>query len=99
MRDYDFLNLSPPEFEDLTRDLLQKELGLTLETFTTGADKGIDIRYAYSKKKKLIVQCKRYKSYSSLISNFKEGKEEGLKAKAKTVFCCHFSRTNSKSKG
>jgi hypothetical protein len=83
LRDYDFLNLSPPEFEDLTRDLLQKELGLTLETFTTGADKGIDIRYAFSKKNKLIVQCKRYKSYSSLISNLKKEKKKVLKLKPK----------------
>lgn len=43
MPEYSFLNLSPSEFEDLTRDLLQKHLNLTLESFTSGRDNGIDI--------------------------------------------------------
>jgi len=34
MSDYDFLNLSPPEFEDLTKDILQKHFGIILESFT-----------------------------------------------------------------
>jgi hypothetical protein len=39
---YDFVNLSPDDFQLLVRDLLQAELGILLETFTCGADKGID---------------------------------------------------------
>ena len=61
MPDYNFLNLSPPEFEDLTKDLLQKQFDITLETFTSGRDNGIDLRYSSSHKENLIIQCKRYK--------------------------------------
>lgn len=67
MPEYNFLNLSPWEFEDLSRDLLQKHLGITLESFTSGRDKGIDLRYSNSEtNKKLIVQCKRYNDYKTL---------------------------------
>lgn len=72
MPDYDFLNLSPPEFEDLTKDILQKHLDTTLESFTSGRDNGIDLRYSLSPKDNLIIQCKRYKDYTSLLSNLKK---------------------------
>lgn len=36
MPDYDFKSLSSTEFEDLIQDLLQKHLGLFIESFTTG---------------------------------------------------------------
>ena len=74
MPDYDFLNLSPPEFEDLTRDLLQKHFNITLESFTSGRDNGIDLRYSSSANNDLIIQCKRYKDYNSLFSNLKKEK-------------------------
>lgn len=72
MPDYDFLNLSPPEFEDLTKDILQKHLDMTLESFASGRDNGIDLRYSKSPKNNLIIQCKRYKDYNSLLSNLKK---------------------------
>ena len=61
MRDelYDFHDLSPLDFEDLARDLLQAELGITLETFGPGRDKGIDCRYSHGTHS-LIVQAKHY---------------------------------------
>ena len=34
MNNYDFLILSPSEFERLTRDLLKKHLGCHIESFT-----------------------------------------------------------------
>ena len=46
MNNYDFLILSPSEFERLTRDLLQKHLGCHIESFTQGRDGGVDLRYA-----------------------------------------------------
>jgi len=81
--DYNFLNLSPPEFEDLSKDLLQKHLKLTLESFTSGRDKGIDLRYAGKGKSDLIVQCKRYGEYNSLLTNLKKeiSKVHSLKPK------------------
>lgn len=56
---YDFHNLSPLDFEDLVRDLLQAELGIALESFGPGRDKGIDCRYSHGRHS-LIVQAKHY---------------------------------------
>ena len=72
MPEYNFLNLSPFDFENLTRDILQKSFNIYLESFTTGKDKGIDLRYSKGKENKLIVQCKRYDNYNSLKSNLKD---------------------------
>lgn len=63
---YDLLSLSPDDFQLLVRDLLQAELGLRLETFTQGADQGIDLRNVDPHRGTLIVQCKRYKDFRSL---------------------------------
>jgi Novel STAND NTPase 3 len=47
MADYDFTaNLSPLDFELLSKDLIEAELGIQLENFCEGRDKGIDLRYA-----------------------------------------------------
>lgn len=69
---YDFLTLSPDDFQLLVRDLLQAELGVRLETFTQGADQGIDLRNVDKLQGTLIVQCKRYKDFRSLIRNLRE---------------------------
>ena len=47
MSDYDFRSLSPHDFELLCRDILQKPLGVQLESFTAGRDCGIDFRYRW----------------------------------------------------
>lgn len=62
MPNYTFETLSANEFEVLVRDLLQEELSLRLESFKSGRDQGIDLRYAPSKDNSLIVQCKHYVS-------------------------------------
>lgn len=72
MPDYDFKSLSPTEFEDLNQDLLQKHLGLFIESFTTGKDGGIDLRCASCLKNEIIIQCKRYKDYNTLFLNLKK---------------------------
>jgi cell division FtsZ-interacting protein ZapD len=47
MPDYDFTAcLSPLDFELLSKDLLEAEIGIQLENFSEGRDKGIDLRYA-----------------------------------------------------
>lgn len=71
MPDYDFFNLSPIDFEDLSRDLLQKFLGVYLESFAPGRDSGIDLRYSKDGRNSFIIQCKRYKDYSNLKLNLK----------------------------
>lgn len=46
MPEYDFHQLSPYDLEILARDLLQAHWGVRLESFKTGRDRGIDLRYA-----------------------------------------------------
>ncbi|RBQ11548.1 restriction endonuclease [Pedobacter miscanthi] len=65
MLNYDFLNLSPSEFENLVRDLLQTRPGIFIESFADGADGGIDFRYTKNGER-VIVQCKRYKAFDNL---------------------------------
>jgi hypothetical protein len=60
MANYDFRSLSSFEFEQLARDLLQQELCIRLESFKTGRDSGIDLRYSADEKNDLIVQCKHF---------------------------------------
>ena len=54
---YDFKTLSPLDFEDLVRDLLQADMRFRLESFGPGRDKGIDCRYAAGSAR-IIVQAK-----------------------------------------
>ena len=59
MASYDFKQLSPHDLEVLARDLLQAEWGVTLESFKSGRDGGVDLRYAKAGAD-LVVQCKHY---------------------------------------
>jgi len=56
---HDFRTLSPLDFEELVRDLLQEELGLRFESFGSGPDLGIDSRFSIASGK-AIVQVKHY---------------------------------------
>ncbi len=56
---YDFRTLSPLDFEDLVRDLLQAEFGIRLECFGAGRDSGIDFRFSRGGSR-TVVQAKRY---------------------------------------
>lgn len=71
--DYDFSTLSPTAFEDLTRDLLGRALGIRFEGFAEGPDDGMDGRHATADGD-IILQAKHYNR-----SGF-----TGLKAKMKT---------------
>jgi hypothetical protein len=55
---YDFRTLSPLDFEELVRDLLQAELGVRLESFSPGPDQGIDLRFAAGEG--AVLQAKHY---------------------------------------
>lgn len=59
---YDFMTLSPEDFESLVADLLSREWGAMLEGFKPGKDGGIDLRHSRvpAGHPKTIVQCKRY---------------------------------------
>jgi adenylate kinase family enzyme len=73
--DYDFTSLSSYDFELLARDLLQKELkDKTFESFKSGRDGGIDLRYSVNKRNTIIVQCKHYakSTFSNLTTELKK---------------------------
>ncbi|MFR0714574.1 restriction endonuclease [Enterobacterales bacterium BD_CKDN230030183-1A_HGKHYDSX7] len=59
MPSYDFKQLSPNDFEELSRDLIQARDQITLESFKSGKDGGIDFRIAHGSRN-TIVQCKHY---------------------------------------
>jgi len=65
------------------RDLLQEELGVRLEKFSSGRDRGIDLRYSAAKQGDLVVQCKHYggSPWSTLLRELcsDSGKLAGLK--------------------
>lgn len=73
MARYDFKSLSPQDFEELTRDLLQAEWGVSLEAFKTGRDQGIDLRYIQLDGGATIVQCKHFvaSTFSNLHSQLR----------------------------
>lgn len=72
MNNYDFLNLSPSEFELLVRDLLQAHLSVLIENFPEGTDNGIDLRYTTMTGEVVVIQCKRYRSFPALYRKLEE---------------------------
>lgn len=78
MADYDFHQLSAYDLEILARDLLQAHWGVTIESFKSGKDGGIDLRYAEGKEK-LVVQVKHFMR-TGLNGLLRELKKEAPKA-------------------
>ncbi|HTD99017.1 MAG TPA: restriction endonuclease [Mucilaginibacter sp.] len=70
--------LNDKEFEELSKDLLDLELSISLQLFKSGRDKGIDLRYAATTENEIIVQAKRY-----VRSTFSQLKSELAKEKNK----------------
>jgi hypothetical protein len=70
---YSFQNLSPADFEDLTRDLIGRELGVRFEAFAPGPDGGMDGRHAIGIQN-TVLQAKHYvgSAYSALKSTMKK---------------------------
>ena len=72
---YDFMTLSPEDFEALSADLLSKALGVSLQQYKAGPDEGIDLRFALTKQGTgdLVVQCKRYspKAFAQLLRSLR----------------------------
>lgn len=74
MADYDFSTLNDKDLEELTRDLLNKKFGLSLQSFKTGIDGGIDLRYSGTgSTSEIIVQVKHYlkSGYQQLLYKLK----------------------------
>jgi hypothetical protein len=73
MARYDFKTLSPQDFEEMIRDLWQARWNQPLESFKSGRDDGIDLRYAPLHGSKIIIQCKHYAAsgLNTLLSHLK----------------------------
>ena len=74
MSNYDFRDLSPIDFEELVRDLLQAEFQLLIESFGLGPDQGIDFRFATASGGIAIVQAKHYvgSGFKSLLTSIEK---------------------------
>ncbi len=81
MHNYNFKNLNDKEFEVLVGDLLSEELGYTFQSFKSGKDKGIDLRYSTDINNKIVVQVKHYakSSFAQLKFQLKNKELEKVK--------------------
>ena len=95
---YDFNILHYGEFEELTRDLLQAEFGTYIESFKDGKDGGIDLRFGLADGGKCIVQCKRYKNWSSLKEKLKDEAEKVKKLKPKRYILSTSAKLSANNK-
>ena len=80
MREYNFDNLSPYDFELLIRDLIESAEGIKLRSFAPGRDRGIDLHGWQSRtpSRAVIVQCK-HMAHSSWASIKASVEKERLK--------------------
>jgi len=74
MPNYNYGALSPQDFEEVSRDLLQAEWNVALEAFKEGRDSGIDLRYATFPGNTVIVQCKHYlkSGFAALLRHLRD---------------------------
>ncbi|OJW12777.1 restriction endonuclease [Mucilaginibacter sp. 44-25] len=65
---YNLTVINDDDFEKLAKDLLERELQISLQIFKTGKDGGIDLRYAMNVENEIIVQAKHFinSKYSDL---------------------------------
>lgn len=78
MTNYDYSILNDKEFEEFSREILTKHLKFSFQSFKSGRDGGIDLRYSTDLNNEIIVQCKHY--VKSNFSNLKRDlKKEYLK--------------------
>ncbi|MFD9904540.1 restriction endonuclease [Streptomyces sp. NPDC059063] len=60
MDSFDLQKLTDYDFEALCKDVLEEILGVRLEIFSQGADKGIDLRYMSARGSSIVIQCKHW---------------------------------------
>ena len=77
---YDFINLSPADFEDLVRELIGQELKIRFEAFSAGPDGGMDGRHSAGAKV-TILQAKHYvgSTFAKLKSALKKSGHRSIK--------------------
>lgn len=86
---FNYQNLDDIEFEELCKDIMQKELNTTLRTFGKGRDGGIDLKDnipGYN----IIVQIKHYinSDFSQLKASLKKEIEKVKKLNPKQYYIC-----------
>ena len=88
MPEYGFHQLSPYDLEVLTRDLLQAHWRVTIESFKSGKERGVDLRYAAGTGK-VIVQVKHFAKtgLSGLLRELKSEAGEGEAAAPQSLRC------------
>ena len=57
---YNLTVINDDDFEKLAKDLLERELKISLQIFKTGRDGGVDLRYAINVENEIIVQAKHF---------------------------------------
>lgn len=74
MNKYDFSSIDHQEFEELSRDILNRVLKIDLQSFKSGKDKGIDLKVASNcNANEVIVQVKHFikSGFPSLLAKLK----------------------------
>lgn len=92
-------NLSPPDFEDLCRDILQAETGQRFSAFGAGGDGGVDGRHSKGPQS-TVLQCKHYQNstFSQLKSALsKEVSKIDLLKPSRYIFLTSQSLTPARS--
>lgn len=82
MDEIDLLRLTDHDFELVCKDIFEERLGKRLETFATGADGGVDLRYLSPDSGELVVvQCKHWarSGRSKLIRHMEEVEAEKVR--------------------
>ncbi|MFB0496090.1 hypothetical protein ABID99_002327 [Mucilaginibacter sp. OAE612] len=71
---YNLTVINDDDFEQLAKDLLERELDISLQTFKSGRDQGIDLRYAMNVENEIIVQAKHFinSKFSDLKTQLKK---------------------------
>ncbi|CAD0357245.1 restriction endonuclease [Xanthomonas sp. WHRI 8391] len=74
MPNYNYEALSPQDFEEVSRDLLQAEWNVVLEAFKEGRDGGIDLRYTTHPGNLVVIQCKHFakSGFAALLRHLKD---------------------------
>ena len=60
MNKYNLTALDDKDFEAFAVDLIGEEIGMRIERFKPGKDKGVDGRWFTTEKREAIVQCKHW---------------------------------------
>lgn len=83
-----FNMMSNEEFENLSRDLLQKKFDVTFESFGKGPDQGMDFRYINPEGDIWIVQCKKYEKWEQLFRKLIKENQKVKKLNPNRYFLC-----------